>query len=205
MLSNQIFRGPGWSHPQAARLCQRLMLSREDTGGEHPLCVFPEGAGCPPWAWGSRGGEAGQNGQPRLWQHGLALGAGDAAGEDPGAELPWEQGAVLHCHPKPRPSESVFLLFQLKRKQERLPSPLLSARCSLPALRAAALKPLVVSSSQVAPDKDVRGQWRVLALLCIARKGSCSSQQWVQCEGTQETQSTQAPFPLWLCPGVPVC
>lgn len=42
MLSNQIFRGPGWPHPHAAGLREGLMLSREDAGGEHPLFLFPE-------------------------------------------------------------------------------------------------------------------------------------------------------------------
>lgn len=41
----------------------------------------------------------GRMGQPTLWQPRLALGARGAAGE-PGAELPQEQGAVLHCHPE---------------------------------------------------------------------------------------------------------
>lgn len=83
------------------------MLSREDAGGEYSL--FPEGPGCPPGESGMGQGaeDLGCGSLAWLW---------DAAGEDVGAGLSWEQGAVLHCHPEPRLSESVFLLFQLKRK-----------------------------------------------------------------------------------------
>lgn len=78
------------------------MLSREHAGGQHHLFVFPEGPGCPPWAWGARAAGVEQGEWPRLWQPGLALGAGSAAGEKlEGAEIPWEQEAVLNCHPKP--------------------------------------------------------------------------------------------------------
>lgn len=37
---------------------------------------------------------------------------------------------MLHCHPEPRLSESVFLLFQLKRKQVQLPLPCPALLCT---------------------------------------------------------------------------
>lgn len=199
MLSSQIFRGLGWPHSHATGLHKALMLSGEDAGGEHSLFISPEGPGCPPWAWGARDGGAGQNGWPRLWQPGLALGAGGAAGEEPGAELPWEQGAVLHCHPKPRLSESVFLLFQLKRKQERLPPPLPSARrCLALCLLSwvAALKPLVVSSRQVAPDKDGREGSRGSQLRSALRgTGAARANDGCSAKAPRRSKALRLPFP----------
>lgn len=84
------------------------MLSREDAGEERPLFVFPGGP-CPTWE-GDRMGSPGCS---------SLVGFGCWGG----AEVPGKQGAVLHHHPAPGPSESVLLLFQLKRKQERLPLP----------------------------------------------------------------------------------
>lgn len=84
-------------------------------------------------------------------------------------------GGSAELSPKAEPSESVFLLFQLNREQERLPSPLPAARrCLVLCLlwRAAAIKPLVISSRQ----RRQRGQRRVLAPICTMEKGSRSSQ-----------------------------
>lgn len=177
--------------------------------GTSPLPIS-RGPGCPPCARAAGDGGAGQKGWPRLRPPGLALGAGGAAGEQPGAELPWEQGAVLHCHPKPRLSESVFLLFQLKRKQERLPPPLPSARRCLALCllsRAAALKPLVVSSRQVAPGKDGRDS-RVLS----ASRGRGPARANDGCTA-KAPRAPKHPGPLTpplppqpqLCPADPMC
>lgn len=121
-----------------------------------------------------------QNGWPRLWPPGEALGAGGAAGEEAGAELPWEQGAVLRCHPQPRPSESVFLLFQLKEETRATsPSPAISSPlpCSLPALMGGCVKASCgVQQANSTRQRWQRGQPRVLVPLCITRKGSCLGQ-----------------------------
>ena len=122
-----------------------------------------------------------------------------AAGEELGAELPWEQGAVLHCHPKPRPSESVFLLFQLKRKQERLPPPLPSARRCLALCLlswAAALKPLVVSSRQVAPGKDGREGSRGSRLRSASRgRGPARANDRSSVKAPRGPKAPRLPFP----------
>lgn len=171
MLSNQIFRGLG----AAASPCRGAVqgtntLWRGCRRGTSPPCIS-RGSWLPTMNLGSQGQGGGQNGQPRL---GWGCSWGGA-----GAELPWEQGAVLRRHPELRQSESVFLLFQLKRKQERLPPPLLSAcRCLALCLLspAAALKPPVVSSRHVAPDKDGRegsgGSWLARKVLLKPTTGA---------------------------------
>lgn len=104
MLSNQIFRDPGWLHPHTMRLHKGLMLCREDTGQEHPFLYILR-------VLAAHQGGGSRAEQVALHHGSLGFRCWGAAGQELGAELLWEQRAVLHCHPKLRLSESVFLLF----------------------------------------------------------------------------------------------